>query len=80
MAAMETAAKPKRGRVCSICSDRRAALKRPKTLEQVNFSVILHFLFDSLLQNNIFLFLSVIDLQGVFLRSLRGRDSQSDCG
>ncbi|CAA3029977.1 cytoplasmic tRNA 2-thiolation 1 [Olea europaea subsp. europaea] len=32
---MAAAAKPKNGRLCSICNDRRAALKRPKTLEQI---------------------------------------------
>lgn len=29
------AAKPKGGNLCSICNERRAALKRPKTLEQI---------------------------------------------
>lgn len=32
---METAAKPRGGRFCTVCNARRAALKRPKTLEQI---------------------------------------------
>ncbi|CAI9777928.1 unnamed protein product [Fraxinus pennsylvanica] len=32
---MAAAAKPKGGKLCSICNERRAALKRPKTLEQI---------------------------------------------
>ncbi|KAH6785875.1 hypothetical protein C2S51_038330 [Perilla frutescens var. frutescens] len=35
MASVETAAKPRGGRFCTVCNDRRAALKRPKTLEQI---------------------------------------------
>ncbi|KAG6422711.1 hypothetical protein SASPL_113090 [Salvia splendens] len=34
-AAAETAAKPRGGRLCTICNTKRAALKRPKTLEQI---------------------------------------------
>ncbi|XP_057773648.1 cytoplasmic tRNA 2-thiolation protein 1-like [Salvia miltiorrhiza] len=34
-AAVETAAKPRGGRFCTICNAKRAALKRPKTLEQI---------------------------------------------
>ncbi|KAL1561128.1 cytosolic thiouridylase subunit Ctu1 [Salvia divinorum] len=34
-AAAETAAKPRGGRLCTICNAKRAALKRPKTLEQI---------------------------------------------
>ncbi|KAL8459220.1 hypothetical protein ACS0TY_036625 [Phlomoides rotata] len=33
--AAETAAKPRGGRPCTICNAKRAALKRPKTLEQI---------------------------------------------
>ncbi|KAI3460444.1 hypothetical protein Pfo_017107 [Paulownia fortunei] len=35
MASEATAAKPRGGKFCTICNARRAALKRPKTLEQI---------------------------------------------
>ncbi|XP_027091407.2 cytoplasmic tRNA 2-thiolation protein 1 isoform X1 [Coffea arabica] len=35
MEAEEVVAKPPKGRFCTICNQRRAALKRPKTLEQI---------------------------------------------
>ncbi|PIN08634.1 hypothetical protein CDL12_18792 [Handroanthus impetiginosus] len=44
------AAKPRGGRLCVICNAQRAALKRPKTLEQVCFLFylsILSFVFVS---------------------------------
>ncbi|KAK4490230.1 hypothetical protein RD792_000890 [Penstemon davidsonii] len=49
MAGEGSAAKPRGGRLCTICNTRRAALKRPKTLEQVFFSFTCLFFFSHFL-------------------------------